>query len=280
VATTARAERRSRRQRHGTLHLAELWLVDLASSAPALEALERRTPRLAADDRARARRLVDPAARRHRQAAYIALRILLERAAGPRVRGARFQRSPGGKPRLAIGNATFSLSHAGGLALIGIARGRPIGVDLERARAVRMASRRREEILAVGSGLADEPAGEAASTAAVLQAWCRIEAFAKAQGRGLDAVLRDLGLRKRSGRELAPASIAAAAARLARLARLGVSSVKLPPNLYAAIALRRGVRPPALRRFPTGVRTILRLLAGDPHQVRSMMVKPRRRSIR
>ena len=50
----------------------ELWLVDLVRCAPALDELERATPRLADDDRERAGALVGGNIRRERIAAYTA----------------------------------------------------------------------------------------------------------------------------------------------------------------------------------------------------------------
>src|SRR5581483_3686428 len=114
----------------------ELWLVDLDAAGPVLAALERDAPRLTAADRARARRWRDSRERRRRLAAYAALRIVLERVAGPGVRGRRIVRPPGDRPRLAAAGPHFSLSHAGGWALIGVARGDVIGVDLETARSL------------------------------------------------------------------------------------------------------------------------------------------------
>jgi 4'-phosphopantetheinyl transferase len=138
--------------------MTELWLVDLEAAAPALEALERDLPRLSGDDRARALRPNDARERRHRLAAYTGLRIVLERVEGAEVRGQRFVRGPGGKPGLPAGGATvFSLSHTDGLALIGVARGGTIGVDLERTRTLRMSSRRREEIWPWPRGLRPFP---------------------------------------------------------------------------------------------------------------------------
>src|SRR5262245_40728904 len=118
--------------------MTELWLVDLEAAAPALEALERATPRLAPEDRASALRVRNLAARRQRLAAYTALRILLERWIGPRARRQAFARSPEGKPRLAARQTAFSLAHIDGLALIGVAPEGTIGVDLERARSLAM----------------------------------------------------------------------------------------------------------------------------------------------
>ena len=114
--------------------MTELWLVDLEAAAPALEALERDLPRLSGDDRARALRPNDARERRHRLVAYMGLRVVLERVAGAEVRGQRFVRGAGGKPRLGAGRTGFSLSHTEGLALIGVVRAGAIGVDLEMTR--------------------------------------------------------------------------------------------------------------------------------------------------
>jgi 4'-phosphopantetheinyl transferase len=245
--------------------MAELWLVDLDAAAPALEALERDVPRLSADDRDRAGRQSDPLEQQHRRVAYIALRVVLERVGGPHVRRQRFVRSPGGKPRLRTAGPTFSLSHSGSLALIGVARAQAIGVDLEETRAVAMSQRRRDEILAIGAGLAARRAGDAGSDAGVLQAWCRLEAYAKAKGLGVARVLGELGLREARGRQLTPAAIEVAARRLASKSGLAVADVKLPPGLYGAVAHAGSGVAPRLRRFPTGGRAIARLLLPGRH---------------
>ena len=103
----------------------ELWLVDLEKCATPLETIERAVPRLTADDLERANTITGRRERRDRLAAYTALRILLERMAGPSVRGRPFVRAAGGKPRLDVGKAEFSLSHIDGLALIGISSNAP-----------------------------------------------------------------------------------------------------------------------------------------------------------
>jgi 4'-phosphopantetheinyl transferase len=228
----------------------ELWLVDLERSADALAAMERATPRLAADERRRALRLGDTAERRHRLAAYTALRILLERAAGRGQRGRPLQRSRAGKPRLAGQGPQFSLSHTGGLALIGVAPGGgAIGVDLERARAIRVAPHRQSAICAAAAGLGPTPLPPA-SDAAFLQAWTRLEAFAKAQGSGLASTLAALGLRITGGHMPPPTALEAAARRLALGCRLEVRDVALGRSLYAAVALPAGLPAPRHRRFP------------------------------
>jgi 4'-phosphopantetheinyl transferase len=239
----------------------ELWLVDLDAAAPALEALEREVPRLSADDHERAKRLSDSRAQQLRLTTYVALRVVLERAAGPMVRGRSFIRSARGKPRLAGDGPAFSFSHTERLALIGVAGLPSIGVDLEESRSLAMSPRRREEILAVGSGLSGRLAGHADSHAPVLQAWCRLEAYAKARGLGISRVLTELGLREARGRQLGTSDIEAASRQLANQAGLAVHDVELPAGLHGAVACAGSVSAPPLRRFPTDVADIARLLA-------------------
>jgi len=242
--------------------MAELWLVDLEAAAPALEALERATPRLAADDRQRIGRIGDQRERSYRLAAYIALRIALERVAGRQVRGVKFSRALGGKPHLPGVPVTFSLSHADGAALIAVATAGMIGVDVEKARAIRVSERRREEIVAAGAGLTAAPLAGSTSDSAFLQAWTRLEAYAKAHGHGLARVLRDLGLRSVSGRQLARPHIEAAARRLAHASDLEVHDLKLPAGLYGAVAAARGTGAAIrLRRFPADAAAIRRIAA-------------------
>jgi 4'-phosphopantetheinyl transferase len=242
--------------------MTELWLVDLGRAAPALQALETVEPRLSPDDRARARQLTGPRRRRDRLSAYIALRIALERLVGGRVRGAAFVRSAVGKPSLAQGSAAFSLSHSDGLALIGVTRTGAIGVDLERARSVRASAHHQHLIVAAGRGLAPMPlpaqnVGEAHRQAAFLQAWSRLEAFAKARGRGLARLLADVGAR---GRAATPAQVEAAARRIVGEAGVKVHDLKLPAGLHGAVALGRRAGVPRVRAFPVDGPAIARLL--------------------
>jgi len=239
----------------------ELWLVDLERCAPALAALERDTPRLADADRERAAQLAHERERRHRLAAYTALRVLLERRAGAGVRGAPLLRAPGGKPGLAGGSIEYSLSHTDGLALIGMGAGcGAIGVDLERARPVRMSPRARGEICAIAAGL-----GGGLRTGpgrAFLQAWARLEAFAKARGRGVARTLADMGQRGHGGRlqPVPPARLEATARRVAREAGLAVRDLHLGPGLHAALAAPRGARHAVPRAFPSDLAGITSLI--------------------
>jgi phosphopantetheinyl transferase len=246
--------------------MTELWLVDLETAAPALQTLERASPRLADDDHERARQFADVHERNHRLAAYTALRIVLERTAGQGVRRQSFVRAADGKPGLAAGDVAFSLSHTQGYALIGVARAGAIGVDLERVRVLKMSSRRREDILAVGAGFGARahamPVVDPASDDALLRAWCRLESFAKAHGHGLDWVLRQLGLRHPSAR-LPAGEVIAAARRLARQSGVRIVDIGLPHGIYGAVAMAAAPasRTPRLRSFPVEPGAIERLVA-------------------
>jgi 4'-phosphopantetheinyl transferase len=220
--------------------MTEIWLVDVERSGPALAELERDARRLTPDDRRRANSLKDPRDRRERLAALTALRLLLERFTDPHSARQPFVTGPAGKPALPGGMLQFSLSHVEGHALIGLTRSGAIGVDLERDRPLRLSERRRAEIIAAAKGLAGKPLAGASSDAGFLQAWCRLEAFAKAHGGGIGRTLADLGLR--SGAPRTSADIEVTAGRSARDAGLIVRDVSLAAGLYAAIALQKAAR--------------------------------------
>ena len=239
----------------------EIWLVDLEKSAEALARLEDDARRLAADEYDRANAINDVRERRHRLAADTALRIILERIAGPGVRGLPFVRRPGGKPRLDLGGAEFSLAHIEGLALIGVSSRLPLGVDLERIRPVKMSSRRLAEISAIGAGLSDKPLPTLGTERTFLQAWTRLEAFAKSRGRGLSQTLTDIGVRGKERRAFSLAELEVRARKVAHDARIIVHDVRLSPTLHGAVGAPHGVRPMRVRAFPTDHAGIAQLLA-------------------
>ncbi len=174
--------------------LIELWFVDLAASGPALDTVEARCARLSPFERKKISGSVSPASAAERRAAYIALRVLIERHWGPSSRTAPFELTGAGKPVLPGATGSFSLAHAGGYALIGLARAGSIGVDLEPDRQPIVADERRARIesaaiaLALGAPL-PEPRQKR-----FLQAWVRLEAVAKTDGRGIGRLLTGLGI--------------------------------------------------------------------------------------
>lgn len=172
----------------------ELWLADLRACAPSLDVIENITPRLSPDELAKIERSVTPQAAIERRAAYIALRLMIERAFGTSWRGAPYALAGTGKPYLAGAPGDFSLTHVERFALVGICRGGPIGVDLEPVRPRHVADERRQRIedaarrLAGGAPLPEEREQR------LLQAWVRLEALAKCDGRGIGRLLTGLGI--------------------------------------------------------------------------------------
>jgi 4'-phosphopantetheinyl transferase len=185
--------------------------------------------------------MADPREAEAWRTARIALRALLESVVGADVRRRPFAAGPAGKPLLATGRGTldFSLSHSARHALIAIGEPGPVGVDVERLRAVSIGGERREVLIAAAEAMvvsadAREPTGADAS---FLQAWVRLEAFAKARGSGIGVLFRDLGLTEARRRQRAAAA-GQAAAGLLREAGLVVCDVTLPAGLFAAVAAR------------------------------------------
>jgi 4'-phosphopantetheinyl transferase len=232
-----------------TLPHNELWLVDLERCAEALGRLEQAVPRLLPQERVLMLSIEGSSHSRWQTSLRIALRLLLERAAGPGVRGLPILRAAGGKPALAGAPAVFSLSHTGHLALIGVAHAGPIGVDLERVRPLRLTDKRRRAILASAAGLAVKPTHAADGDRALVQAWCRIEAYAKATGRGLAAALVELGVWHAPAAP-APSRLRSRARECARAASLAIHDVELDATLVGAIALAAGEMPAPVGQLP------------------------------
>jgi 4'-phosphopantetheinyl transferase len=164
-----------------------VWRVPLDDEARARELW----PLLSGGERARAERFYREVHRRRYVAAHGALRVILATYVGIAPGELEFETGEHGKPalrRAASGAAIeFNLSHSHDLALVAVARARPVGVDLERwaddvehlELAERFFSPRERDAL---RALAHEPALVAAGFFA---AWTRKEAYLKATGHGI-----------------------------------------------------------------------------------------------
>ncbi len=138
------------------------------------------------DERRRADRYLRAEDRRRFVASRGTLRRLLARYVEREPAGLRFGCAEHGKPFLRDhGDVAFNLAHSGALAAFAIARGRRVGVDIERARPVLemedvarrfFSPREQAEIFALDAALRD---------AAFLTCWVRKEAYVKARGDGL-----------------------------------------------------------------------------------------------
>ncbi len=242
---------------------AELWCVDLGAAAPALHAIEQDTPRLCPADRTRAASFSDARVRDEWLATHIALRLLIERAAGAQWREVTFDRAPRGKPQLDGAPLAFSISHAPGLALIGLSWHGGIGVDIERTRQVRIGPERRARIEAAGAALSDRPLPSEGG-AHFLQAWVRLEAFAKAEGGGIGRLLTRLGI---LGADAAARAQMASARELAEALRADkqfaatVEDVVIGEEIFAAAALTGGGVPGKPSWLPVSVEGLEKLTA-------------------
>ena len=256
--------RRGHSARDGSAQI-ELWCVDLQAAASALDAIERQTPRLAPSDRDRAAAFTDKSVAAERLATYIALRILIERAAGIQWRGVPLQRGAHGKPHLENAPVAFSYSHAPGVALIGVASSgagcEAIGVDIELVRPVRVRAPRRDAIEVAAAALSDRDALPDGEEARFLQAWVRLESFAKLHGSGVGRLLARFGTMGAHG--VTNDDIRARVERArSEEPETAVHDLHLGEKLFAAVAARLTARVAQPRWFPASGGGIEALLAG------------------
>ena len=141
---------------------------------------------MSAAEQARALRFVKEADRRSFTAAHGGLRLLLGTALAMEPRSFAFEAGRYGKPALASGAVQFNMSHSGGIVLIALADGMPIGADVEMVRPLPD----RDEIVRRyfhPGEVADLAALEEGSAAplAFFRCWSRKEAVVKALGLGM-----------------------------------------------------------------------------------------------
>jgi 4'-phosphopantetheinyl transferase len=145
---------------------------------------ERLEHMLGADERERADRL-RMAVRRRFVARRGLRRCILAAYTNQAPEQLRFAHGPHGKPELAGEELRFSCSSSGDLALVAVARGRRVGIDVERLRPVADALGIARSLLASEEHTALLALSGAERDAAFLRAWTRIEARVKVCGAGL-----------------------------------------------------------------------------------------------
>ena len=178
----------------GEVHV---WAANLALPSQQLAEME-----AVLDDaeRGRASRFVQPLHRDRFIAAHGFLRRLLGRSLQLEPGVIQFVAGAQGKPAI-DGGLEFNLAHSGDVALIALARGRAVGVDVEQVRAMPDA-----EGIAARFFSADEQAALAATPAggrqdAFFNIWTRKEAWIKAIGAGLSFPLDQLTVSLGAGEE-------------------------------------------------------------------------------
>jgi phosphopantetheinyl transferase len=213
----------------------QIWLADLEALSPALETIEAHQLLLSRSERDWPVRS-PPENRRWRRLARIALRIVLARAGAYQAYGVEFEAEANGKPTLPGTAIAFNASHAGGRALFVVSSLGPVGIDLESERIVALGQRRRVMIEAAAASLSHS---ECPST--FLQAWTCLEAFAKARGTGIGALLTELGITAAGTKDLTDADVAARATTVVADSGLEIRALQLPAPFYGSVAAPRPI---------------------------------------
>ncbi len=164
-----------------------LWETSLSVGD---EEVERNESLLSSDEQGYARSFTNARAKRQFIISRAKLRELLSAYAGLSSRDLRFGMTPEGKPFLATARELeFNLTHSGDLVLYGVAKSRPVGVDVERVRempkAIELAKRfmLAEEHERVASAAPERRDRE------FLSLWVKREGTGKAYGVGIWKVL-------------------------------------------------------------------------------------------
>lgn len=154
-----------------------VWRVGL--SIPVTQTL------LSADERERAERFRFERDRNRFTACRSALRQILANRLNQPAHQIVFAYGPRGKPYLPGSDIRFNLSHAGDDALIAIAQGREVGVDIERPDGRLNPNELAAQFLTASERAFVDAAPADQQLSAFLTCWTRKEAWAKAMGTGL-----------------------------------------------------------------------------------------------
>jgi medium-chain acyl-[acyl-carrier-protein] hydrolase len=227
------------RLKEGDVHVWRLPLDQSAESSTYLRSL------LSADEEERERRLRFPRDRERFVVCRGLLRVLLGRYLSRQPGRLHFAYGAHGKPVLAdgaaVGGLRFNVAHSEGLALVAVARGREVGVDLERVRpemtteqmaASCFSPRELEALRALPRPLRAE---------AFFRCWTRKEAYLKATGTGLSLGLDRFDVTLRPGE---PAALLANRDDPDEVRRWSLSDLQPGPGFVGALAVERDSRTP------------------------------------
>lgn len=144
---------------------------------------------LSAEEERRAQSFPLDTLRKRFVVAHGALRAILAAYLGRTPADLRFTLDPGGKPRIRREageiDLRFSLSHSGELALVAVANGREVGVDIERVDATTKVLRLAQRYFAREEDEALRALPTAARVEGFFRCWTLKEAYLKALGGGL-----------------------------------------------------------------------------------------------
>lgn len=205
---------------------------------------------LSADEQGRAARFLRQQDRDRFVRSHLALRRILAGYLGRDPGDLCFDHAENGKPELGgpdRGRLQFNLSHSGAHALVSIADGVAIGVDVEVARPLGdvMAIARAHFHAGEIAALAGRPAAE--RTMAFLACWTRKEAVVKALGTGLSLPLDSFEVTLPPG----PATIRSWARDVSPWHDWSLHHLDLGAEAVGAVAVARGGESCALYRLPS-----------------------------
>ena len=189
---------------------------------------------LSADERERASRFrVERGADRY-AVGRGALRVLLSRYTGIPPEALVFQYNGFGKPELAGCDISFNLSHSHEVALVAAARGRAVGVDIERIREQVMIERIAERFFAPAEARAIAALPRDRQAQAFFNCWTRKEAWIKARGEGLSIPLNSFDVTLAPGE---PARLVATRPDEEEASRWTLRELDCGPEFAAALAI-------------------------------------------
>ena len=147
---------------------------------------------LSAEEVRRADCFHDPCLRRRHVVSRATLRAVLGAYLGESPSALRLVQGQNGKPALAASELRFNLSHAEDVALVAVARGREVGVDIARVSPGRDTVRLAREFCSARERHAIGQLSPPRRVEAFFVCWVRKEALVKATGHGMSAQLLDL----------------------------------------------------------------------------------------
>jgi 4'-phosphopantetheinyl transferase len=216
---------------------AHVWLGAL--DVPPERLRELRTV-LNGDEVARADRFLQAHDRVHSAAARGHLRMLLGRYLGVAPKSVELQFNSFGKPSLAgpfaAGDLRFNVSHSHGLVLFAFARGRELGVDIEKIRPDFATTEIAERFFSAAESGRLRALAPELQPRAFFECWTRKEAYIKARGDGLSRRLDTFEVAFGPG--LAPAILAVTDEPDAP-ARWAVHDVQPPDGYCGALMVER-----------------------------------------
>ncbi|MCZ7569866.1 MAG: 4'-phosphopantetheinyl transferase superfamily protein [Ardenticatenaceae bacterium] len=194
---------------------------------------------LAPDETRRAERFYFQEDRNRFIVARGVLRIILSRYLDMRPDDLRFHTNRYGKPALDCARKhgewlSFNLSHSGELALYAVARGRGVGVDLERIRPHIAGEEIAARFFSPRENAALRTVPPEQRHAAFFTCWTRKEAYIKARGEGLSYPLDQFDVSLHPGE---PARLLSAAGDPAEAGRWSVRELRPGPDYMAALVV-------------------------------------------